>query len=96
MTSPLLAHMAEPERKAHILNNQLYGLATSPVAATVTRKALYGNPKDTGNIVYIDRYLTLMADKGTDFRKLIEKEFGQMEFDVVIGNPALLAGHGWR
>jgi|GEM_PF-436995 len=87
MTRPLLAYMAEPERKAHLLNNQLYGLATSPVAATVTRKALYDNPLVAGNIAYIDRYLTLMANKGTDFCKLIEKEFGQMKFDVVIGNP---------
>lgn len=88
MTSPLLAYIPESKRKAHILNNQLYGLATSPMAATITRKALYGNPKDTGNIAYIDRYLTLMANKGTDFCKLIEKEFGEgMKFDVVIGNP---------
>lgn len=87
MDSPLLAHIPEPDRQKHIIENQLYGLATSATAATITRKALYGNPKIAGNIVYIDRYLTLMADKGTDFRKLIEKEFGQMKFDVVIGNP---------
>ena len=87
MNSPLLAHIPESDRQKHIIENQLYGLATSPVAATVTRKALYGNPLVIGNIVYIDRYLILMADKGTDFHKLIEKEFGQMKFDVVIGNP---------
>lgn len=87
MNSPLLAHIPESDRQKHIIENQLYGLATSPVAATVTRKALYGNPLVAGNIVYIDHYLTLMADKGTDFHKLIEKEFGQMKFDVVIGNP---------
>jgi len=87
MHSPLLDHIPEPDRQKHIIENQLYGLATSLVAATVTRKALYGNPLVTGNIVYIDQYLTLMANKGTDFRKLIEKEFGQMKFDVVIGNP---------
>lgn len=87
MNSPLLAHIPEPERQKHIIENQLYGLATSPMAATVTRKALYDNPLVAGNIVYIDQYLTLMANKGTDFRKLIEKEFGQMKFDVVIGNP---------
>lgn len=87
MDSPLLSHMNEKSRRRHILENQLYGLATSATAATIVRKQLYDDPTIAGNIVYIDRYLTLMADKGTDFRKLIEKEFGQMKFDVVIGNP---------
>lgn len=87
MDSPLLSHMDEQSRRRHILENQLYGLATSGTAATIVRKQLYDDPTIAGNIVYIDRYLTLMADKGTDFRKLIEKEFGQMKFDVVIGNP---------
>ncbi len=85
--SPLLSHMDEQFRRRHILENQLYGLATSGTAATIVRKQLYDDPTIAGNIVYIDRYLTLMADKGTDFHKLIEKEFGQMKFDVVIGNP---------
>lgn len=88
MASPLLAHIPEPDRHKHILENQLYGFATSPTAAIVTRKALYNSPLIAGNIVYTERYLTLMANKTTDFRKLIEKEFGEgMKFDVVIGNP---------
>ena len=29
MNSPLLAHIPEPERQKHIIENQLYGLATS-------------------------------------------------------------------
>lgn len=78
----------EQVRRKHILENQLYGLATSPVAATVTRKALYNDPTITGNIVYVDRYLVKMADKTTDFKKLVQGEFGEnMKFDVVIGNP---------
>lgn len=87
--SPLLADRFpnEADRRQHILENQLYGLATSATAATIVRKQLYDDPTIAGNIVYIDRYLTLMANKETDFRKLIEKEFGQMKFDVVIGNP---------
>lgn len=77
----------EQDRRRHILDNQLYGFATSGAAAAIARKQLYNDPIKRGNIVYIEHYLTLMADKGTDFRKLIEKEFGQMKFDVVIGNP---------
>lgn len=75
-------------RRQHILENQLYGLATSPVATTVTRKVLYNDPLIAGNIIYINQYLTLMGKKETDFKKLIQGEFGNsMKFDVVIGNP---------
>lgn len=68
----------EQKRERHILENQLYGVATSPMAATIVRKQLYGNPKLTGNIVYT-------ADKVT--KELIQGAFSIMRFDVVIGNP---------
>lgn len=77
----------EADRRKHILENQLYGLATSETAATIVRKQLYGDITIEGNVHYITSYLTSMADKGADFCKLVEKEFGQMKFDVVIGNP---------
>ena len=87
--SPLLADRFpnEADRRKHILENQLYGFSTSETAAIIARKQLYDDPTIAGNMVYIPNYLTSMADKGTDFCKLVEKEFGQMEFDVVIGNP---------
>lgn len=68
----------EQKRERHILENQLYGVATSPMAATIIRKQLYGNPKLTGNIVYT-------ADKVT--KEMIQGAFSIMKFDVVIGNP---------
>lgn len=87
--SPMLADRFpnEADRRKHILENQLYGLATSETAATIVRKQLYGDITIEGNVHYIPNYLNLMADKGADFCKLVEKEFGQMKFDVVIGNP---------
>ena len=68
----------EQKRERHILENQLYGVATSPMAATIVRKQLYGNPKLTGNIVYT-------ADKVT--KEMVQGAFEIMKFDVVIGNP---------
>lgn len=66
------------ERKLHIRRNQLYGFATSSLAAAVTRKQLYDAPQETGNIMYT-------ADKVT--KEMIQGAFGIMKFDVVIGNP---------
>lgn len=78
----------EQDRRKHILENQLYGLATSPFAVIVARKALYNGLTIAGNMVYVDRYLAKMADKTTDFKKLVQGEFGEnMKFNVVIGNP---------
>lgn len=76
--SPLLSHMNEANRKEHILKNQLYGFATSAVAATIVRKQLYDDPTIAGNIVYT-------ADKVS--KELIQGAFDIMKFDVVIGNP---------
>lgn len=66
------------DRKQHILEHQLYGVATSPVAATIVRKQLYGNPQIAGNIVYTEGKVT---------KELIQGAFDIMKFDVVIGNP---------
>ena len=76
--SPLLSHMTETNRRQHILTNQLYGLATSPAAATIVRKQLYDDPLEIGNIVYSTGKVT---------KELVQGAFNIMKFDVVIGNP---------
>ena len=68
----------EQDRHQHIIENQLYGFATSPTAATVVRKALYDNPLSTGNIRFTSDKLT---------KERIQGAFNNMKFDVVIGNP---------
>lgn len=68
----------EQERERHILDNQLYGFATSAIAATIVRKQLYNDPTIAGNIRFT-------GDKVT--KELIQGAFGIMKFDVVIGNP---------
>ena len=68
----------EHDRQKHILDNQLYGFATSAIAATVARKQIYDAPTVLGNIRFT-------GDKVT--KELIQGAFGDMKFDVVIGNP---------
>lgn len=78
----------EKERLKHILENQLYGLATSTTTALITTRALYGKLALNGNVTYIDNYIQRMADKNTNYKDLIKEAFGlNMTFDVVIGNP---------
>lgn len=78
--SPLLADRFpnEAARRQHILENQLYGIATSSTAAAIIRKQLYDDPTIAGNIVYT-------ADRVT--KELTQGAFRIMKFDVVIGNP---------
>ena len=66
------------DRQRHILDNQLYGFATSGIAATIARKQLYNDPTKRGNIKFT-------GDKVT--KELIQGAFENMKFDVVIGNP---------
>lgn len=48
-----LAFPNEQDRQRYILDNQLYGFATSSIAATVVRKQLYDDPTKRGNIRFI-------------------------------------------
>lgn len=68
----------EQARHEHILDNQLYGFATSELSATVVRKQLYDDPLTSGNI----RFTSVKVTK-----EMIQGAFGIMKFDVVIGNP---------
>lgn len=68
----------EHDRHSHIVMQQLFGVATSKTAAIIASRALYDDIFVTGNIVVPDRKYTI---------KTVQGAFGNMKFDVVIGNP---------
>ena len=72
-------------RKQHILNNQLYGIATNEITALVSNRRIYDEVLKPTNIKYIgalDRYNI------KNYENKVKKEFGEdMKFDVIIGNP---------
>lgn len=82
------------ERSNHILLNQIYGIALSPVSVERTKKKLLGCG---ANIRIISNYTNKMRGlnlgsksdgKQKNIKDIIEEEFGaDMKFDVVIGNP---------
>lgn len=68
--------------KNHILSKQIYGIALNPNSRAVTTDTLDGFEY---NIRVIPDYIRKI--KCNRFTDIINKEFGDMKFDVVIGNP---------
>ena len=82
----------DKERYKYITNNQLYGIAPNGQCQMYSVRAVYGTLKvDNPHILcfgVFDQYKTVCLNN--NHKMLIEemkKEFGQMKFDVVIGNP---------
>lgn len=68
----------ESERKEYILREQLFGLSLNDTVVNIARRNLYGT-LDSG----IDNIIVLKEN----IRKTLKEKFGDMQFDVVVGNP---------
>ena len=86
------------ERRKHIVNNQLYGIATSQLCRLISIRSVYGRLVDTDNILYIERFPEKIKTYTFDrLKTILEKGFNtEMKFDVVIGNPPYNRGGGPR
>lgn len=79
-------------RQTHIFNEQLFGLSISDgMPLLMSQRNVYG-AIGVGNIRYIGadniNYAGIIKQKDIDLLKgCLQKEFGKMNFDVVIGNP---------
>jgi len=70
-----------------ILHDNIFIVAQTPMAAAITRRTLAGYRHMNLNIVYIDN---MVEDSKNDVNveaKKVRRLFGNMKFDVVIGNP---------
>ena len=63
----------EQKRRQHIIDNQIYGFATSGIAATLVRRQLYDDPALVKNI-----YFTTAKD----IVKEIQGAFSNMKFEI--------------
>ena len=76
------------ERRKHILQNQLYGIALNPMCQLMSTRTVYGTIQGDNNIILIDNYINIIRNKDTKFfKETIKEQFGEMKFNVVIGNP---------
>ena len=76
------------ERRKHILQNQLYGIALNPMCQLMSARTVYGTIQGENNIILIDNYINIIKNKDTKFfKEAIKERFGEMKFNVVIGNP---------
>ena len=83
------------ERRRHILQNQLYGIALDPVSQLMTARTVYGTINGQNNIKLINNYTNIIKNKDNKFfNEALKEKFGQMEFDVVIGNPPYQENNG--
>lgn len=72
------------DRSQWILSKMLYGISPSIDAALVTRKTIYSDFLNMGNIIQLHG---LNGLKGTELSERAKGALKDMKFDVVIGNP---------
>lgn len=70
-----------------VLANNIYAIAKTPMAKTITQRTLSGYENYTVNIKFIDGLVHQIEKNRFEITRYIEEEFGAVKFDVVIGNP---------
>lgn len=89
--SPYLAYLSESQRTIHILNKQLFGLCADMTCMLLSEANLYGYAQyGKKHIKLVDTYdynSVVKQRKDGIINRTLEGKFGQMKFDLVIGNP---------
>lgn len=70
-----------------ILENNIYAIAKTPMAKTITERTLTGYKKYKTNVAYIENFSDTLQSSIDEGKKQVEEAFDKVKFDVVIGNP---------
>lgn len=70
-----------------ILSKNIFAIAKTPMAKTITKRTLAGYKNYRTNVEYIENLVSISKSNITAGQELIKERFNGMKFDVVIGNP---------
>lgn len=70
-----------------VLKENIFVIAKTPMAKTITQRTLAGYRGWDTNILFIPELVKKIRNNVNDIEKVIKKGFGIMDFDVVVGNP---------
>lgn len=70
-----------------ILANNVYAVAKTPMAKTITERTLTGYRDYKTNVKYIEDLTDTLKKDIEEGKQKVEEAFNQVKFDVVIGNP---------
>lgn len=70
-----------------ILANNIYAIAKTPMAKTITERTLTGYRQFKTNVIYIENLTETLKTDLEKGKELVEEAFKNVKFDVVIGNP---------
>lgn len=77
----------QDEEVQRILQENVYIIAKTPMAKTITQRAIAGYTGWETNIQYFDKLTDELKNDLPATVEKIGKAFGRMKFDVVVGNP---------
>lgn len=70
-----------------VLTENVYVLAKTPMAKTIAERTLAGYRDFKTNVQYIDGIVSIAKENINKATEKVKEAFGNMKFDVVIGNP---------
>ncbi|TFI60441.1 restriction endonuclease [Carnobacterium divergens] len=77
----------EDEIIQEVLKENIYVIAKTPMAKTITQRTLAGYKNWTTNILYVEEINQKLKSNLTETIEEIQEGLNVMKFDVVIGNP---------
>ena len=80
-------HFEADQVYQEILANNIYAIAKTPMAKTITERTLTGYRNYKTNVTYIESLTDTLKTDSEQGKKLVEEAFNKVKFDVVIGNP---------
>ncbi|WP_332375671.1 Eco57I restriction-modification methylase domain-containing protein [Lactococcus cremoris] len=80
-------HFEADEVYKKILKENIFAIAKTEMAKTITERTLAGYKNFKTNVQYIDGFVEAIKESSNKGKEKVEETFKNVKFDVVIGNP---------